>query len=64
MAKVSHAPPEVFVLGEHPCAYLAGILLRDNPAMEVMHVVPPTDAAHDRLVVINPNFFKIGRAHV
>src|SRR2546421_10905369 len=59
MAKVSHAPTEVFVLGQHPCAYLAAILLRDEPVLEVLHVVPPTDAAQDRLGLVNPTLFTL-----
>src|SRR5437764_522449 len=59
MAKAAPPPPDVLVLGQHPCAYLAAILLRDNPSLEVLHAIPPTDVAHDRLVLINPTLFTL-----
>jgi flavin-dependent dehydrogenase len=61
MAKT--APPlDVLVLGEHPSAYLAGVLLLDKPALTVAHATIPTERPIDRLVLINPRFFSLHKA--
>src|SRR5665213_3319126 len=50
---------DVLVLGEHPSAYLAAALLGGNSKINVMHTTIPGDVQNDRLVVINPEFFKL-----
>ena len=57
MAK-SSPQPDVLVLGEHPCAYLAAALLK-AAALRVIHGKIPGEEHPDRLVVINPAMFKL-----
>jgi flavin-dependent dehydrogenase len=58
MAK-SNAQPDVLVLGQHPCAYLATCMILDKPGMSVVHATIPGDTPPDRLVIINPQFFAL-----
>ena len=65
-AKVAPAPPpppalkaDVLVLGSHPSAYLAAILLHAGGKLGVVHSTIPDDQGGDRLVVINPDFFSL-----
>jgi len=58
MAK-SSPQPDVLVLGEHPCAYLAAALLRAAGPLRVIHGRIPGEEHPDRLVVINPALFKL-----
>jgi flavin-dependent dehydrogenase len=50
---------DVLVLGEHPCAYFAAALIASNSKLRVLHTTIPEDLTNDRLVVINPEFFKL-----
>ena len=50
---------DVLVLGEHPSAYLAAALIAGNSKLRVLHTTIPDDSQPDRLVVINPEFFKL-----
>ncbi len=50
---------DVLVLGEHPAAYFAAALLRQNAKISVLHSTIPDEAQPDRLVIINPEFFKL-----
>jgi hypothetical protein len=54
-------PPkiDVLVLGDHPCAYLAAALLRQNESIRVGHATIPGEHSVDRLVLINPDFFEL-----
>jgi hypothetical protein len=58
MAK-SLPQPDVLVLGQHPCAYLAAILLRTKSALNVTQITIPGEAWPDRLTLINPGFFSL-----
>jgi flavin-dependent dehydrogenase len=51
--------PDVLVLGDHPCAYLACALLRQNASIHVTHAVIPGERIVDRLVLINPAYFEL-----
>ena len=50
---------DVLVLGEHPAAYLAAALIAQNPKIRALHTTIPDDSQPDRLVIINPEFFKL-----
>ncbi|HEX4795217.1 MAG TPA: hypothetical protein VH370_15585 [Humisphaera sp.] len=50
---------DALILGEHPSAYLAAALLRQNSKLRVVHSTIPDQPEVDRLVVINPEFFKL-----
>jgi len=50
---------DVLVLGEHPCAYLAGALLKQKSKLNVLHATIPDDHTPDRLVLINPALFDL-----
>lgn len=50
---------DVLVLGEHPSAYLAAALLGGNSKLRVLHSTIPDDATDDRLVLVNPEFFRL-----
>ncbi|HWE01644.1 MAG TPA: hypothetical protein VG326_04480 [Tepidisphaeraceae bacterium] len=50
---------DVLVLGEHPSAYLAAALIANNSKIKVMHTTIPGDVQNDRLVIVNPEFFKL-----
>ena len=58
---MAKTPPQidVLVLGEHPSAYLAAALLAQAGKLRVLHTTIPKDAQSDRLVIINPEFFKL-----
>jgi hypothetical protein len=58
MAK-SLPQPDVLVLGDHPCAYLAAALLRSGSPLHVIHGRIPGEEHPDRLVLINPAFFDL-----
>jgi hypothetical protein len=49
---------DVLVVGDHPCAYLAGALLGQEPALRVAHV-RQSQMAQERLVLINPALFAL-----
>src|SRR5688572_27408123 len=51
--------PDVLVLGQHPCAYLAAAVLLAKPGVVVVHALIPSEHAPDRLVIINPELFKL-----
>jgi flavin-dependent dehydrogenase len=60
MPKSKSSEPDVLVLGDHPSAYFAAALLRENPApLRVMHSRIPREDQFDRLVVLNPAFFEL-----
>ncbi|HEX8524751.1 MAG TPA: hypothetical protein VF669_21035 [Tepidisphaeraceae bacterium] len=60
MAKSASVQPDVLVLGQHPSAYLAALLLRlGKPALNVTQITIPFEPWPDRLVLINPNFFTL-----
>src|SRR5450432_204105 len=50
--------PDVLVLGNHPCAYLAAAILSDA-GIHVTHATIPGELIHDRLVTLNPAFFDL-----
>ncbi|MDB5331478.1 MAG: hypothetical protein JWP03_2629 [Phycisphaerales bacterium] len=50
---------DVLVLGEHPCAYFAAALIASSSNLRVLHTTIPDDSQGDRLVVLNPEFFKL-----
>src|SRR5579862_6774490 len=50
---------DALILGEHPSAYLAAALLRQNSKLRIVHATIPDEPDVDRLVVINPEFFKL-----
>jgi hypothetical protein len=58
---MAKTPPQldVLVIGEHPCSYLAAILLAENAKIRVAHCCVPGNAEPDRLVLINPDFFDL-----
>jgi flavin-dependent dehydrogenase len=51
--------PDVLVLGQHPCAYLAAAVLLSKPGVAVVHASIPSEHAPDRLVIINPELFAL-----
>ncbi|MDP9172814.1 MAG: hypothetical protein M3O30_02980 [Planctomycetota bacterium] len=59
------AHPDVLVLGDHPCTYLAAALLRENSTLRVLHSVAPKEgdwpkpSSTDHLVEINPALFDL-----
>jgi hypothetical protein len=53
------AQPDVLVLGEHPCTYLAAGLLRASSKLRVLHATIPGDNPPDRLVMVNPRLFDL-----
>ena len=64
------APIDVLVLGEHPSAYLAAALLRQEPGkvpkggkakpkLRVVHATLPSEQPGDRLVTLNPAVFDL-----
>jgi flavin-dependent dehydrogenase len=50
---------DVIVLGDHPCTYIAALLLRRHGVHRVAHVTIPTDATSDRAVLINAKVFSL-----
>jgi hypothetical protein len=61
-------PVDVLVLGEHPAAYLAAALLRQQPQtkakqppspLRVIHATIPGENSENRLVTINPAMFDL-----
>lgn len=50
---------DVLVLGEHPSAYLAAAILASTSKLRVLHATIPEDVHPERLVLINPEFFKL-----
>src|SRR3954452_22733391 len=57
MAKAVSPQPDVLVLGEHPSAYLAAVLVQGAAKTRVMHATIPGEEVDDRLVIFNPAFF-------
>ena len=55
----ANAQPDVLVLGQHPCAYLAACMILDKPGITVAHATIPGDAPPDRLVILNPQLFAL-----
>jgi flavin-dependent dehydrogenase len=51
--------PDVLVLGDHPCTYLAAALLMSKPGVRAVHSTIPNEPFRDRLVLINPEFFAL-----
>jgi flavin-dependent dehydrogenase len=56
---MAKSPPQldVLVVGEHPCTYLAAMLLAGMAKIRVAHCCVPGNNQPDRLVLINPDFF-------
>src|SRR4051812_514916 len=56
--------PDVLILGQHPCAYVAAIALRTASAgkMRVVHSTVPGEEVVDRLVMINPAMFELHKS--
>ncbi len=50
---------DVLVIGDHPCAYFAAALLRNNTSIRVRQVTIPGEQSIERLVAINPEFFDL-----
>jgi len=50
---------DVIVIGEHPATYLAAAILAQTAKIRVLHATIPAHAQLDRLVIINPDFFKL-----
>jgi flavin-dependent dehydrogenase len=50
---------DVLVLGEHPCAALAAAILKSKGKLTVLHATIPGDQPPDRLVLVNPELFKL-----
>lgn len=50
---------DVLLIGHHPSALLAAVLLRQKSKLTVVHVAPPGPGDPDRLVRINPDFFAL-----
>ncbi|MGH7215197.1 MAG: hypothetical protein ACREIT_10585, partial [Tepidisphaeraceae bacterium] len=62
MGKDTEPPLDVFVLGDHPAAYLAAALLRHNASkLRVLHAIIPDEPDADRLVFINPELFTLSK---
>ncbi|HEY1686856.1 MAG TPA: hypothetical protein VGG19_18995 [Tepidisphaeraceae bacterium] len=55
-AELAHV--DILVIGSHPCSYLAAALLRDEPALSVMHVNSNTRPQR-KLATLNPAFFAL-----
>jgi hypothetical protein len=58
-------PPDqvdVLILGDHPCAHLAGIVLQRGGNLRVAQAKIPGEALPDRLVLINPELFNLDPA--
>ena len=53
------APVDVLILGDHPCAYLAGALLRQKSKLRIVQAALPCREPEDRLVTINPAMFDL-----
>ena len=58
MAK-ANSQPDVLVLGQHPCAYLAACMILEKPGLTVAHATIPGDSPPDRLVIVNPQLFSL-----
>jgi flavin-dependent dehydrogenase len=52
-------PVDVLILGDHPCAYLAGALLRQKSKLRIVQATLDDHEADDRLVTINPAMFDL-----
>jgi len=52
-------PVDVLILGDHPCAYLAGALLKQKTKLRVVHATLGDREPEDRLVTINPAMFDL-----
>jgi flavin-dependent dehydrogenase len=59
MSKTPQPQPDVLVIGDHPCAYFAAALLRQNASIRVVHTRIPGEELLDRLVAINPELFDL-----
>src|SRR5947208_979210 len=57
MAKV-RIQPDVLVLGNHPCCYLAAAFLQEKK-INVAQATIPGQTVPDRLVLMNPKFFEL-----
>lgn len=55
---------DVLVLGDHPCTYVAVVLLRKAGVKRVRHLVIPTDTTPSRPVLVNPDVFEIDKTLV
>ncbi len=55
----SAAEIDVLVIGGHPSAYLAAALLGHKTKYRVVHSTIPGEENADRLVMINPRFFRL-----
>jgi hypothetical protein len=52
-------PIDVLILGDHPCAYLAGTLLKANSKLRIVQAPLDDPEPQDRLVTINPALFNL-----
>jgi hypothetical protein len=52
-------PLDVLVVGSHPCAYLAAMLLASKSDLRVVLLAGPHESSDDQLVTINPAFFDL-----
>src|SRR3954470_11265631 len=59
MAKAASSNPDVLVLGAHPCAHVAAMVLAQQTGVRVMHANVPGESSDDRLVPINPERFDL-----
>jgi flavin-dependent dehydrogenase len=59
MAKTAPKPPDMLVLGDHPCAYLASAILAESKTLRLSQAIIPGEKVVDRLVTINPAFFEL-----
>ncbi|HEV7299473.1 MAG TPA: hypothetical protein VGN72_08935 [Tepidisphaeraceae bacterium] len=53
---------DVMVLGDHPCTYVAALLLKQGGVARVQHVTIPTDATPNRAVLVNPKLFELHKS--
>lgn len=55
--------PDVLVLGDHPCTYLAAAFLKTSQtSLRVLHAPLSKTDAHDRLLLVNPAFFDLHKS--
>ncbi len=58
MAKLSEKA-DVLIVGDHPAAFLAAVMLRQKSKLRIIHVTVPGSSQPDRLVRLNPDFFSL-----
>lgn len=50
---------DVLILGSHPCAYLAGTILKQAGSVRVLHSAIPGEVVPSRVTLINPELFDL-----